>query len=390
MQLARAVHHPVQGETTLLPPGVELTAPLIARLHEIGIYDLWVHAPTLDFLDRFFTPGLSTAKQRLCEALRLAFANQAQATTPKLPLGECRDAMATLVGQLLSGPRLPRAVAELAEGPDGLLRHSAEVCYLGMLLGLHLESYLVDQRKRLPDSAAREVVNLGLGCLLHDIGEMRLPEGVRESRRVEDDVQVEWQRHVELGHEMVRGQVDPSAATIVLNHHQHFDGSGFPRIKGGTGAAGGQIHVFTRIAMAADTFVHFLRDDVMPRPVVYALWKIQQRPYVYWFDPVILGTLLAIAPPFVPGTLVGLSDRRSAVVLKVNEKSPCRPVVQVLSGDDSVELTAPAAEVVDLAKEPSLEIQRVDGADVSKYLFGDVATPAAPDVGASSEALVEV
>ncbi len=59
---------------------------------------------------------------------------------------------------------------------------------------------------------------------------------------------------------MVKGGVPASAAQVVLNHHQRFDGSGYPaRVDHATGEAlpplaGKQIPVFSRIAILADIY----------------------------------------------------------------------------------------------------------------------------------------
>ena len=70
----------------------------------------------------------------------------------------------------------------------------------------------------------------------------------------------EMRRHPNYGHQMVKGSLPPAAAQVVLNHHQRFDGKGYPaRIDSRTGEelaplSGRQIPVFSRIALAADVY----------------------------------------------------------------------------------------------------------------------------------------
>ena len=67
-------------------------------------------------------------------------------------------------------------------------------------------------------------------------------------------------RHTTYGYEMVRSGVPASAALVVLNHHQRWDGSGYPsRVDHGTGnemspLSGRQIPVFSRITLMADVY----------------------------------------------------------------------------------------------------------------------------------------
>ena len=79
------------------------------------------------------------------------------------------------------------------------------------------------------------------------------------------------QRHTVYGYEMVRGSVPAAAAQVVLNHHQRYDGSGYPAvIDPATGEAlpplaGRQIPIFSRIAMLADVY-----DAATTRPLLLA------------------------------------------------------------------------------------------------------------------------
>jgi HD-GYP domain-containing protein (c-di-GMP phosphodiesterase class II) len=260
---------------------------------------------------------------------------------------------------------------------DALLRHSAEVSILALMLGLRLDGYLVDQRKKHMNSRhAKDVVNLGIGCMLHDVGELQLPEHQRESRRAtfhpfDDDIA--WQRHVQMGYNSLRGQVEPSAATVVLNHHQHFDGSGFPVLEGTEDAPdGSDIHVFSRIAMAADTFQHLLHQNGVPQPTIVALWNVQNSSIRSWFDPIVMAALLAVTKPFIPGMVVTLSDRRHAIVTRTFEDTPCYPEVQVLNSPDLLHRknTRGEREIVDLSVTPGLQIEAVDGYRIADYLYG--------------------
>jgi HD-GYP domain-containing protein (c-di-GMP phosphodiesterase class II) len=289
---------------------------------------------------------------------------------PALQIHQAMDELTASFAGALSRPAL---LALLRAAPDDLLEHGVHVAYLAILLGLRLQAYLVEQRPRLCETRAKEVFNLGLGCLLHDIGETRLSPNDRESQAGELGPQGDWKKHAAAGFQSVRAHTDPSATAVVLHHHQHYDGTGFPLLGQTTaGQRESQIHVFARMAMAADTFCHLLQHDGVPMPVVYALWRIQQPACRSWFDPVVLPCLLDLIPPFAPGVLVGLSDDRNAVVVRHHAQAPCCPTVQILStnADDSGDMDAHTGEQIDLRQCAHLSIRLVDGVDVSGYLYG--------------------
>ena len=110
----------------------------------------------------------------------------------------------------------------------------------------------------------------------------------------------------------------------------------------------------------------------MNYPAVYALWRIQQAPFRGWLDPVVLAALLAVVPPFLPGMVVQLNDRRHAIVVKTHEDAPCYPEVQILEGMNLMSRANVHGEreVVDLATTRGLSIESVDGFDVSEFLYG--------------------
>jgi HD-GYP domain-containing protein (c-di-GMP phosphodiesterase class II) len=377
MTLARALLHPLHEDQPLFPSGYILTTADIAQLHELGIYDLWVNHPDLDFLDDLFTPQLTTVQLRLCEALKNAFHQHAQRAHAIAPPAQYQSLFTELVQTVLDAATRIQLLSQLADD-ESLLRHCAEVSVLSICLGLRLENYLVEQRKR-PTTTntqrTKDLLNLATGAMFHDIGELQLTEKDRESRRpspLAEELSSDWRKHADLGFSAVRSFIEPSAATIILNHHQHFDGSGFPAIASSEfPQCGSQIHVFSRIAMAADTFQHLLHQDGLTRPTVCALWQIQQNPIRRWFDPVVLATLLAAVPPFTLGMVVTLSDRRHAIITRLHDDAPCYPEVQILESENLLpEPCNHLPEQIDLATTPNLYIESLDGYHIAEFLYG--------------------
>jgi HD-GYP domain-containing protein (c-di-GMP phosphodiesterase class II) len=223
-----------------------------------------------------------------------------------------------------------------------------------------------------------------VGALLHDIGKLSLPEELRTFRlTAQDRGDPAWQQHTEAGRKMVKGGLDPTSSKIVLDHHQHFDGSGFPPRKAVPGLPDQivplqkkEIHIFCRIATLADRFENFRHlPDGRIAPTVVALKRIRNPGYAKWFDPVVFQAFLESVPPFVPGEQVLLSDGQNVVVTEINEKFPHRPVVKPIDLDlaaapDKHNLTEEQEEEndIDLAVRNDLNIAQVGDFDVTPYL----------------------
>jgi HD-GYP domain-containing protein (c-di-GMP phosphodiesterase class II) len=153
---------------------------------------------------------------------------------------------------------------------------------------------------------------------------------------------------------MIRGGVESSAAVAVLQHHQHFDGTGFPELRTSQGSCGRldgtRIHVFARILGAADLFDRLANDSRRSarRANIEVLHLMRTR-YMPWLDSEVFAAFAAAVPPFVPGTKVGLSDGTRAVVIGLNADDPYYPPVRRVADDgqalekERIELASPDA-----------------------------------------------
>lgn len=261
--LALSVLHPQQPGQELLKAGYILDEPVLRRLRELGVETLYVSYPDLADLDRHLLPALSPARQKIYTQIRQTIRAVEKTAQPTVTFPDyyaaTRDLVITLLNQGQQAVYMEQLAARM---PDDEVAHATAVAHLSLMLGIRLEQYLVRQRSRLSAAHAREVVNLGVAGMLHDIGKARLPENLRGADRLsapeDESFRGEWESHARVGYEMVRGGIESSAAVAILQHHQHFDGSGFPKAKQpdkpDAPLAGEQIHVFARIIAAADLY----------------------------------------------------------------------------------------------------------------------------------------
>jgi HD-GYP domain-containing protein (c-di-GMP phosphodiesterase class II) len=331
VSLALAVHDPAVPTRVLLPGGARLSESKAAGLWEAGVRWAWVHCPAVAGLVAGQSEHAGGGEAMLAAAVGGAFDAARDRVVVVASLSEYTAAVERVVEGALEagGPGL--YLGQVQDAADGLLGHSAAVAYLSVLMGLRLEGYLVRQRPHVPASRAAELVDLGLGAMLHDVGLTRLPA---ELRRLEAPTggraARRWSAHPAIGFETVRRAVSPAAATVVLHHHQRVDGSGF------AGADhpvlnGQQVHVLARIVAVADVFDRLRRPGGLEaRPTVWALGAMVRGAMAGGLDRVCLRALLEVVPPYPPGTRVGLSDGREAVVVEHRADDPCRPVVEVV------------------------------------------------------------
>ena len=95
----------------------------------------------------------------------------------------------------------------------------------------------------------RQLITLEHGALLHDIGKIGVPDGILLKRgALTEDEWSHMRRHVEYGAQILRG-IDflEGATQIVSQHHERYDGSGYPHRM-----EGDQICLGARIFAVAD------------------------------------------------------------------------------------------------------------------------------------------
>ena len=81
------------------------------------------------------------------------------------------------------------------------------------------------------DVRGRDLVDLYCGALLHDIGKIGVPDAVlHKTGPLTPEEQAVMHRHPEIGFGII-GHIGyfAHAAEIIRSHHEHFDGSGYPR-----------------------------------------------------------------------------------------------------------------------------------------------------------------
>lgn len=149
------------------------------------------------------------------------------------------------------------ALAEMAESRDryaeGHLLRVQEICFL-MLMNLNDTPY--------EDFATREnVYKMTELSILHDIGKVSIPDEIlnKPSKLTTEEFEV-MKTHVEIGEKIIkniimnltngyRNEYLEAALDIVSNHHEKWDGTGYPR-----GKKGEEIPLLARIMAIADVY----------------------------------------------------------------------------------------------------------------------------------------
>ncbi|MDH5720161.1 MAG: HD domain-containing protein [Spirochaetia bacterium] len=176
------------------------------------------------------------------------------------------------------------------------------------------------------DYSKPKMVELIFGILMMDLGMAALPKAILQKEKVlTDEEKRKLQAHTIFGYQLLTQNVKlkNTIAIIALQHHEHFDGTGYPKkIKGDS------ISEYARIAAIADSFAAMLEKKTYHEPVLpYTAMKELLTLGLYRYDPVFMKALLDKMSIYPIGSLVSLSDSSIGIVAGATPKKPMRPII---------------------------------------------------------------
>jgi len=205
-----------------------------------------------------------------------------------------------------------------------------------------------------------ELVSLGMAALLQDIGYIQVPQHVLMNLQAADENKSpEYKAHPEAGYSILsESGVDDGIAKVVLQHHERWDGSGYP-----AGLKGSQISPLSRIISIASSYYGLVsrRPGQEPFPPPDAAEYIAAYSGEL-FDPELAQTFVRSIPFYPKGILVKLSTGESGIVTEPNIGYIGRPQVRVCYDRSGEELS----ELYDIdLKEPEYQSRLVT--DILEY-----------------------
>ncbi|MBP2651304.1 MAG: Metal-dependent phosphohydrolase [Firmicutes bacterium] len=325
----------------LLNAGMELTERYVDRLKEIDVSYIYIEDELTADIE---VPDVVSEKARM-EAV-----STAKNIMDKVKLGKMVDASQAkktannLVDELCRNHGVLVNFMDMRTKSDYLFNHSVNVCILSVMTGISL-GY---DELRLRD--------LGVGALLHDIGKLELDQDVLNKKDRLSTTEIEdMRKHSQFGFDILRKnpEINLVSAHCALQHHERYDGSGYPRA-----LTGEEIHEFAQIVAVADVY-DALTADVAYRaalPVYEALAIINNAEGRY-FRSEILNNFTSNIAVYPIGTVVRLNSNEIGVVVDISKEVKHKPVVRMIADANKQRLERMIE--IDLSKQPQLYIADV-------------------------------
>ena len=225
-------------------------------------------------------------------------------------------------------------------GGDRSASHALNVGVISLLIGRSL------------GLADADLVDLGVGALMHDVGKLEVADRFRHPEdSFNPNELAAYRDHVAKG--VAVGQrmgISAGALRVLAQHHEHVDGTGFP-LK----LAGERITLAARVVALINRYDNLCNPwsrtpPLTPHEAVSLLFAQGRNR----FDPVVLNAFIRMMGVYPAGSLVQLTDDRFALVVGVNSSRPLKP--RVLVHEPAV--PRHEALVLDLETQPNLGIRR--------------------------------
>jgi response regulator RpfG family c-di-GMP phosphodiesterase len=127
--------------------------------------------------------------------------------------------------------------------------------------------YILARKYGLPET---EAALLRLAAPMHDVGKLGIPDFILNKPAELTPAELATiKNHPAIGYEILKGshrELLKAAAIICLQHHERYDGKGYP-----SGLAGEDIHIYGRLAAVSDVFDALMSDRIY-RPA----WSLEQ------------------------------------------------------------------------------------------------------------------
>jgi len=224
-------------------------------------------------------------------------------------------------------------------------------------------SALIAHELKLPH---HKILHIITGALLHDIGMFRLPPEILKKKGGLSEAELQrMKNHPLYSHKIASKELmyPKEVALIVLQHHERWDGEGYPRQISNVA-----IDMGARIVSVADAFEAMVSEKPYRNSMIgYQAIKNLLSDNSRRFDPDVLKAFIQTIGIYPIGSIVCLNNGALTRVIEVHADAPLRPKVQILIDEFGKVFKQEEGEVLDLLAEKNIFIAKaVDPKEIAQ------------------------
>ena len=177
--------------------------------------------------------------------------------------------------------------------------------------------------------SSHRLIQLATGALLHDIGMVKVPKAIlkkKEKLTAEELNQIHT--HPVHSYRLISKELKypEEIGLIALQHHERWDGQGYPRA-----LRGEDINLSARVVAVADSYIAMINNRPHRNSMIgYNAMKNLLNDNGRHFDPKILKVFLESMGIYPIGSIVQLNTSAIGQVVETHTEAPLRPVVELI------------------------------------------------------------
>lgn len=308
------------GSVILLESGAELTSSYIERLERLGITEIYIED---EYSEDVIIEDVVRDNTRIETVEFVKNIMNSYNSGQMFNSQEVIEVVEKILDDILSIDDIIVNLMDIKTCDNYTFSHSVNVCILSVITGIKL-SLSYDELKE-----------LGVGALLHDIGKVMIPPEILQKRAALSDEEYEIiKQHSVLGYKILKAvpHISEKAALVALNHHERYDGRGYPN-----GLRQEEIHIYSKIVAITDMFDALTSDRIYRKKInTYQAIEYLSRIIPQSLDSQVLSCFLLIVPPFPVGSGVLLNTGEKALVIKLNSNLPNKPVIRIIFDSNGI------------------------------------------------------
>ena len=314
MVLARNVYN--DDGQKLLSADMTITRSFIRRLIDLKIPAVYVVNPYMEGIDEIPTVSEETRIETI-QTVKRAFSIM-KSPRSDIPYQEIQGVGKKIVSEVLRNREALLHLNDIKTSDNYTFDHSVNVCIVSVLIAAGM------------NYPEERMCDLAIGTLMHDVGKTLIDPVILNKPGVltEEEMTI-MKGHAELGFDLLRGSgqgISAPAMHVAFQHHEWFDGGGYPR-----GLKGNDIHEYARIVAIADVYDAIISDrPYRPAQLPHEAYEIILASNDLHFDPEILPLFLSKIAIYPIGTMVHLNSGDIEVVVDIQPGMTNRPVVRMI------------------------------------------------------------
>ena len=237
-----------------------------------------------------------------------------------------------IIINILEEEEVLQQIYDIRERSSDIYEHSVSICSLATVVALRM-------------NLSHELVHdIGVGCLLHDLGLRYLTADYinHDLKEMTEFEYSEYKKHPVYAYSALQGEnwISNVSKNMILYHHERIDGSGYP-------LKATDIPLECRIIQVCDVFDEMICGIGCKRVKVYEAVEYLKNFKDIKYDGRIVDIFLEFTAVYPAGTYVRTNEGEIGIVMRQNKQFPGRPVLRIVEdrNGDAVNIIKDLLEV---------------------------------------------